>query len=120
MCTEGTWAGVLADLHPTGQTQWAQYRWHDTVGLVETKNSTTLSNLCERLDLIMVVVLCTGLWLARREELGHPLGSIPALPSLEPVSPSVPASDAPRDFVLEIGSEELPPDDVDAGMAQLR
>jgi glycyl-tRNA synthetase len=66
----------------------------------------------------------TGLWLARREELEHPLGTIPPLPA--PPAPATPAAaggvplPGPRDFVLEIGSEELPPDDVQAGMAQLR
>lgn len=63
----------------------------------------------------------TGLWLARREELGHPLGSIPAPQLPEPGQPAVAADTAtPRLFVLEIGSEELPPDDVVSGMSQLR
>lgn len=62
----------------------------------------------------------TSLWAERREELGHPLGVVPpaAAPQVPPVASS--SSAAPRDFVLEIGSEELPPADVEAGIAQLR
>jgi glycyl-tRNA synthetase len=63
----------------------------------------------------------TALWAERREELGHPLGVVPA--ALSPTVPSVDGSSTPtasRDFVLEIGSEELPPADVEAGIAQLR
>ncbi len=68
-----------------------------------------------------------GLWLARREELGYPLGVIPA-----PLAPADSASggdggaatatlpNTAELFVLEIGSEELPPDDVLSGMQQLR
>jgi len=75
----------------------------------------------------------TALWAERREELGHPLGVVPPPPA--PVVPRVAApappaagagtdaaeaAAAPRDFVLEIGSEELPPADVESGIAQLR
>lgn len=71
----------------------------------------------------------TGLWIARREELGHPLGTI------NPSSLSTSSDDeaaaaaargagqavsSPQLFVLEVGSEELPPDDVLSGMEQLR
>jgi hypothetical protein len=70
-----------------------------------------------------------GLWIARREELGHPLGTI------NPSSLSTSSDDeaaaaaakgagqavsSPQLFVLEVGSEELPPDDVLSGMEQLR
>lgn len=62
----------------------------------------------------------TALWMERREEQGYPLGLVPAAEPPKSGVPQPPASDAPRDFVLEIGSEELPPDDVLLGMAQLR
>ncbi|EFJ48902.1 hypothetical protein VOLCADRAFT_59982 [Volvox carteri f. nagariensis] len=61
----------------------------------------------------------TGLWVSRREELGHPLGLIP--PPASPVSSRpVGAPLEPRSFVLEIGTEELPPDDVVSALNQLR
>ena len=61
-----------------------------------------------------------GLWNERREELQWPLGTIP-----DPPQPSLPAVSgtgptAPADFVLEIGCEELPPEDVDGALQQLR
>ncbi|KAL3155346.1 hypothetical protein ABBQ38_010907 [Trebouxia sp. C0009 RCD-2024] len=67
----------------------------------------------------------TGLWMARREELGHPLGVIPPPPEPEPVTIQPEASTSGRtdeaaDFVLEIGSEELPPQDVMTAVQQLR
>jgi glycyl-tRNA synthetase len=63
-----------------------------------------------------------GLWLERREEQGYPLGLVaPAdVPKSQAPAAAATAGTAPRTFVLEIGSEELPPDDVLAGMAQLR
>ena len=71
--------------------------------------------------------LGAGLWIARREELGHPLGTIApsSLSSSEDDSaaaqpPAQQAASSPELFVLEVGSEELPPDDVLAGMEQLR
>mmetsp|Transcript_20995 Transcript_20995/g.46001 ORF Transcript_20995/g.46001 Transcript_20995/m.46001 type:complete len:1090 (-) Transcript_20995:488-3757(-) len=63
----------------------------------------------------------TGLWMLRREELGHPLGLVPAaaVPAARKPDPaSLPSS--PSTFVLEIGSEELPPDDVASGIEQLK
>jgi glycyl-tRNA synthetase len=66
------------------------------------------------------------LWIARREELGHPLGAITPT-SLSTGSDDEAAAAAagqalssPELFVLEVGSEELPPDDVLSGMEQLR
>ena len=58
--------------------------------------------------------------MSRREELEHPLGLIPppAVPS--PQRPAPPASAEPRTFVLEVGGEELPPDDVVSAVHQLR
>ena len=59
--------------------------------------------------------------MARREELGHPLGTI--TPPIPPTAPKLTSSSlptAPATFVLEIGTEELPPDDVASGMDQLR
>ena len=63
----------------------------------------------------------TGLWLARRKELDFPLGSVPELATQSSVKTgAVPISDLARDFLLEIGSEELPPQDVESAMTQLR
>lgn len=63
--------------------------------------------------------------MARREELGHPLGVISPPTDPEPVTIQPEASTSGRshdsaDFVLEIGSEELPPDDVMTAVQQLR
>lgn len=70
---------------------------------------------------------CAGLWIARREELGHPLGTInPSSLSTSSDDDATAAGAAsragssPELFVLEVGSEELPPDDVLSGMEQLR
>ena len=57
---------------------------------------------------------CARLWVQRREELGFPLGQV-TLGDLDQSSPSGEAAaavDAPADFVLELGSEELPADEV--------
>lgn len=62
----------------------------------------------------------TRLWLSRREELGHPLGLIPPPASPVPTSPAASTSAEPRTFVLEVGTEELPPDDVVSAVGQLR
>eukprot|EP00793_Prasinoderma_coloniale_P004730 PRCOL_00000491-RA len=60
------------------------------------------------------------LWVERRDELEYPLGVHESAPV--PVAPSVDTAalpDAPRTFVLEVGSEELPAQDVASGIAQL-
>ncbi|MEW5302291.1 MAG: hypothetical protein WDW36_005092 [Sanguina aurantia] len=65
----------------------------------------------------------TGLWVARREELGFPLGSIAPPEALELQEPAAAAGSdplPPRDCVLELGCEELPPDDVTSALDQLR
>lgn len=64
----------------------------------------------------------TALWLARREEQQYPLGLV-SPPEQLPPAPSAPlvvGSAEPAMFVLEIGSEELPPEDVVAAMEQLK
>ena len=63
----------------------------------------------------------TALWMARREEQDYPLGSVAA--PLPPQLAALAAHDLPTEpatFVLELGSEELPPDDVDSALEQLR
>lgn len=72
----------------------------------------------------------TVLWLTRREELGFPLLRMAPGTGVETSSSSTSTSSAgnnlppppsePATFVLEIGSEELPPDDVDSAVQQLR
>ncbi|XP_030463262.1 glycine--tRNA ligase, chloroplastic/mitochondrial 2 [Syzygium oleosum] len=68
---------------------------------------------------------CAQLWLKTRESLGHPLGVVS-----EPVHLSCPqefvdaasskVQDVPRFFVLEIGTEEMPPQDVVNASQQLK
>lgn len=63
--------------------------------------------------------------MARREELGHPLGVIPPPAEPEQVTIQPEASTSGRsaesaNFVLEVGTEELPPDDVMTAVHQLR
>jgi len=58
------------------------------------------------------------LWAARREELGHPLGLVeplPAAPAADPV-----AVDRPGTLLFEIGTEELPPAEVDRTVQAVR
>jgi glycyl-tRNA synthetase len=64
----------------------------------------------------------------QREELGYPLLKRTATPSVVAPwandaalpAPVQPAGDGPFEFLLEIGSEELPVGDMDSGQAQLR
>eukprot|EP00897_Mesotaenium_endlicherianum_P003927 jgi/Mesen1/3562/ME000199S02720 len=64
---------------------------------------------------------CAQLWVKTREELGFPLGMWKeAPPPVHPGEDSTPlTADEKRTFVLEIGSEELPPDDVSSAVRQL-
>jgi hypothetical protein len=62
----------------------------------------------------------TGLWLERRAELEYPLGTVPWLAEAEAAARPMPSPAEPATFVLEIGCEELPPDDVVAALEQLR
>lgn len=57
----------------------------------------------------------------RRAELEHPLGLVS--PPLTQPPPAIDAARLPAgaaDFVLEVGMEELPPDDVVSACEQLR
>lgn len=66
---------------------------------------------------------CAQLWVKTRENLNHPLGIWTATPSIEhPHSTSQEATakiSTARTFVLEIGSEELPSQDVSSAIGQL-
>ena len=48
------------------------------------------------------------LWMARRDELGHPLGVVAPLPPAAAFE-AAPSGDTPRTLVLEVGTEEMPP-----------
>ncbi|ESQ27628.1 hypothetical protein EUTSA_v10018047mg [Eutrema salsugineum] len=68
---------------------------------------------------------CAQLWLKTRESLGHPLGvasehisPIHHGAALENVAEKV--SEDPRSFIIEIGTEEMPPQDVINASEQLR
>lgn len=64
----------------------------------------------------------TSLWLARRQEQDYPLGLVPPpspLPDSSASSTALVLPTKPSTFVLELGSEELPPDDVDSAVEQL-
>ena len=80
------------------------------VGVTERANCfATLRSLAREI---------TSLWLTRREEQGHPMGTVapPLPPVLAAITPgSLPTE--PSTFVLELGSEELPPDDLSDGMS---
>ncbi|GAA2589917.1 glycine--tRNA ligase [Winogradskya consettensis] len=49
------------------------------------------------------------LWVARRDEQGHPLGLAEPLPEAIAAAPAADGEDQPRTLVFEIGTEELPP-----------
>ena len=59
------------------------------------------------------------LWVARREELGFPLGEFEAPAIDEPVAPTKPAPTEASDFFVELGTEELPAADVAACAEQM-
>ncbi|KAG6546215.1 hypothetical protein Mapa_012253 [Marchantia paleacea] len=64
---------------------------------------------------------CAQLWMETRERLNYPMGvweESPALslPSLDQKASQI---DTPQTFVLEIGSEELPPQDVVSAVSQV-
>ena len=59
------------------------------------------------------------LWVDRRAELGFPLGVHHDPPAPPPVSDGAFATDT-ASFLLEVGTEELPPADVDSAVSQLR
>ncbi|KAK3018407.1 hypothetical protein RJ639_004706 [Escallonia herrerae] len=67
---------------------------------------------------------CALLWSKTRESLGHPLGVLSEPNDLVPKEILEVALDKvpvePRSFVLEIGTEELPPDDVASASQQLK
>ncbi|TVU12952.1 hypothetical protein EJB05_46619 [Eragrostis curvula] len=66
---------------------------------------------------------CSQLWVETREKLGHPLGTCEEANVIYPhdsgKSSSKEVLDQPRAFVLEIGTEELPPRDVVEATEQL-
>ncbi len=58
------------------------------------------------------------LWIARRDELGHPLGrSAPPPPA---VAHRVAGGDLPRTLAFEIGTEEMPPAEAAAALSQVQ
>ncbi|MEV4642246.1 glycine--tRNA ligase [Actinoplanes sp. NPDC049548] len=60
------------------------------------------------------------LWVARREELGHPLGVAGPLPEIAVPVAAAAHGDEPRTLVFEIGTEEMPPAEAYAARDQLR
>jgi glycyl-tRNA synthetase len=58
------------------------------------------------------------LWVAKRDELGHPLGVTEALPPARAVS-SPAEKDGPRTLVFEVGTEEMPPSEARAARTQM-
>lgn len=65
---------------------------------------------------------CAQLWVKTRENLNHPLGVWTATPSSEKSHPTrqvLEKVSSARTFVLEIGSEELPSQDVSSSIKQL-
>ena len=59
------------------------------------------------------------IWTRQREELGHPLG-LPSEPSADEIAQPQWSTTGEQTFLLEIGSEELPPHDVRGCVDQLR
>ncbi|KAG0569002.1 hypothetical protein KC19_6G058400 [Ceratodon purpureus] len=62
---------------------------------------------------------CAQKWAESREQLGYPLGVWEEASHPEIIQQSSSQTDVPRTFVLEIGSEELPPQDVTSAVSQL-
>lgn len=61
-----------------------------------------------------------GLWLKRREELEFPLGMPTELQPPAPAQPQGTLGSEPADLVVEVGCEELPPNDATSAVTQLR
>jgi glycyl-tRNA synthetase len=59
------------------------------------------------------------LWVARRDELGHPLGVYQAPPAAV-APPARTGAESPQTLAFEIGTEEMPPADARAALEQLR
>ena len=59
------------------------------------------------------------LWVAKRDELGHPLGVVEPLPAAQAAPSRRPRGTAPRTLVFEVGTEEMPPSEARAARAQL-
>jgi len=59
------------------------------------------------------------LWMARRAELGHPLGVVSPLPPAAAFE-AASAGEAPRTLVFEVGTEEMPPSEARAAVQQVR
>ncbi len=62
----------------------------------------------------------SALWVARREELGFPLGHAPALVAAAPEAPPADLPTTPQTLAIEIGVEELPPHVVPETIEQVR
>jgi glycyl-tRNA synthetase len=61
----------------------------------------------------------SALWIERREELGHPLGVVPARPAIQTLE-IPPQATEPATLLFEIGTEELPPAEVGRTVAAVR
>ncbi|MFI5938330.1 glycine--tRNA ligase [Actinoplanes sp. NPDC051494] len=59
------------------------------------------------------------LWVARRDEEGHPLGLSEPLPEAIAAAPTDAHGDTPRTLVVEIGTEELPPSEARSARTHL-
>ncbi|AGZ43743.1 glycine--tRNA ligase [Actinoplanes friuliensis] len=59
------------------------------------------------------------LWVARRDELGHPLGVVEPLPAAAAFETVVEGT-APRTLVFEIGTEEMPPSEARTARTQVQ
>jgi glycyl-tRNA synthetase len=59
------------------------------------------------------------LWVAKRDELGHPLGTVTPLPQVAAFEATSAATE-PRMLVFEVGTEEMPPSEARNAREQLR